>query len=99
MKKILVTLGLVLAFSAVSMAQTTPLVNKRQQNQKERIAKGLYSGKLTIKETGKLLKQQREIRQFERQAKSDGNVTFVERLRLHRKLNQAGRSIKNQKTN
>lgn len=99
MKKILVTLGLVFAFSAVSMAQTTPLVNKRQQNQKERIAKGLYSGKLTIKETGKLLNQQRQIRQFERQAKSDGNVTFIERLRLHHKLNQAGRKINNKKTN
>jgi hypothetical protein len=100
MKKILVTLSLVFAFSAVAAAQTnTPWVNKRQQNQKERIAKGLYSGKLTAKETGKLLKQQREIRQYERQAKSDGNVTFMERLRLHHKLNQANRNINRKKNN
>jgi hypothetical protein len=100
MKKILVTLGLVFAFSVVSMAQTnTPWVNKRERNQKQRIAKGLYAGDLTLKETRKLLKQQAKIRRFERNAKSDGNVTFIERLRLHHKLNRAGRNIRNKRNN
>jgi len=100
MKKILVTLSLVFAFSVVASAQTnTPLVNKREKNQKQRIVKGVKSGNLTFKETGKLLKQQSEIRKAENKAKSDGNVTLKERFRLHRKLNQAGRNIKNKKTN
>lgn len=100
MRKILVTLSLVFAFGIVAAAQTnTPLVNQRQQNQKEKIAKGLYSGKLSARETVKLLDQQRDIRQFERNAKSDGNVTIIERLRLHNKLNKSGQTIKNKKNN
>ena len=100
MRKILLTLSLVFAFGIVASAQTnTPLVNDRQQNQKEKIAKGLYSGKLSARETVKLLDQQRDIRQFERNAKSDGNVTIIERLRLHNKLNKSGQTIKNKKNN
>ena len=100
MKKILVTLSLVFAFALAASAQTnTPLVDQRQQNQKEKIAKGLYSGDLSAKETVKLLNQQRDIRQFEKQAKSDGNVTFMERLRLHHKLYKSGQNIRNKKNN
>jgi hypothetical protein len=100
MKKILVMASLVFAFSVAASAQTnTPLVNKREKNQKQRIAQGLNSGSLNIKESAKLLRQQAEIRKFERNARSDGNVTFVERLRLHNKLNKAGRNITNKKTN
>jgi hypothetical protein len=100
MKKILVTLSLVFAFSIVAMAQSkTPIVNKRENNQKQRIVKGVKSGDLTLKETGKLLKQQAEIRKAERQAKSDGKVTVKERLRLNHKLNQSSRNIKRKKNN
>ena len=100
MKKILVLAGLLFAFSVAASAQTnTPLVNKREKNQKQRIVRGVKSGNLTFKETGKLLKQQSEIRKAEKKAKSDGNVTLAERLRLQRKLNQSGRNIKNKKTN
>lgn len=100
MKKILVTLSLVFVFSVIASAQTnTPLVNKREKNQKQRIVKGVKSGNLTFKETGKLLKQQSEIRKAKNKAKNDGKVTLKERFRLNHKLNQASRNIKNKKTN
>lgn len=100
MKKILITLSLFFAFALVASAQTkTPQINKREKNQKERIVKGIKSGDLTAKETGKLLKQQAEIRKAERKAKSDGKVTFKERLKGHRKLNQASRNIRRKRNN
>ncbi|NOT46917.1 MAG: hypothetical protein HOP17_04105 [Acidobacteria bacterium] len=86
-------------FSVAASAQTTPGVDKREQNQKERIVNGVKSGDLGFKETAKLLKQQAEIRKFERKAKADGTVTFGERVRLHRELNQAGSNIRRKKNN
>lgn len=100
MKKLVVMFGLVVVFSVAAAAQTNmPGVNKRERNQKQRIVNGVKSGELGFKETGKLLKQQAEIRKFERKAKSDGNVTSKERFRLHRELNQASRNIKRKKNN
>lgn len=100
MKVVLCALALVFTFSLAASAQTkTPLVNKREKNQKQRIVQGVKSGNLTFKETGKLLKQQAEIRKAENKAKSDGNVTLKERFRLHRELNQASRNIRRKKNN
>lgn len=92
--------ALMLGIAMTASAQTkTPQVNNREQNQKQRIARGVKNGNLTAKETAKLLKQQAEIRKAEHKAKKDGTVTFRERVRLHRKFNQASRNIKNKKTN
>ena len=100
MKAILLTLGLVLISSLAASAQTkTPLVNKREKNQKQRIVQGVKSGDLNFRETAKLLNQQADIRRDERIAKSDGNVTLGERFRLHRELNQASRNILRKKNN
>ena len=100
MKNLIAMFGLVLAFSAAAAAQgNTPFVDDREKNQKERIVDGFQSGALSFKETGKLLKQQAEIRKFERHAKADGNVSFVERVRLHNKLNNASGNIRRKKNN
>lgn len=99
MKVILLTIGLVFTFSLAASAQNTPGVDKREKNQKQRIVNGVKSGDLGFKETAKLLKQQAEIRKFERKAKADGTVTLGERVRLHRELNQAGRNINRKKNN
>lgn len=74
-------------------------IDKREKNQKDRIKDGVKDGDLTFKETGKLLKQQAEIRKFERKAKADGTVSVKERFRLHRELNQANRNIRRKKNN
>jgi hypothetical protein len=99
MKVILLTIGLVFTFSLAASAQNTSGIDKREKNQKQRIVNGVKSGDLGFKETAKLLKQQAEIRKFERKAKADGTVTLVERVRLHRELNQAGRNINRKKNN
>lgn len=74
-----------------------PRVNARQQNQHQRIKQGVRSGELTRRETGALAREQRDIRQLEREYKSDGELTRAERVDLHQEQNQASRHIYNQK--
>jgi hypothetical protein len=71
-------------------------VNHRQQNQHQRIKQGVRSGELTRRETGALAREQRDIRQLERDYKSDGQLTRAERVDLHHEQNQASRHIYNQ---
>ena len=100
MKKILLLLTLILAFSTLASAspwRRTPGVNNRQQKQQKSIRQGVRSGELTFKEWAKLEKQQFNIHRAEHRAKSDGVVTFSERLRLNQKQNQARRNIFKQK--
>lgn len=72
-------------------------VNARQQNQHQRVKQGVRSGELTRRETGALAREQRDIRQLEREYKSDGTLTRDERVDLHQEQNQASRHIYNQK--
>lgn len=100
MKKLIVMFGLVITFSAAASAQSgTNGIDARENNQKQRIVNGVKSGDLGFKETARLLNQQADIRKFERKAKADGTVTFGERVRLHRELNQASRNIRRKKNN
>ena len=98
MKKLAIMFGLVLAFAAAASAQTGG-IDQRENNQKQRIVNGVKSGDLGLKETAKLLNQRAGIRKAERKASADGTVTFVERARLHRELNQASRNIRRKKNN
>lgn len=72
-------------------------VDHRQHNQADRIRQGVRSGELTKDEARGLVKEQREIRQLERQYKSDGVLTRDERRDLHKELNQASRHIYKEK--
>ena len=74
-----------------------PGVNARQQHQRGRIQQGVRSGELTRRETGRLVEEQRDIRQLERAYKSDGTLTTAERRDLHHEQNQASRDIHAQK--
>ncbi len=74
-----------------------PGVNARQHAQHDRIRQGVGSGELTRRETGKLAREQRDIRQLERDYKSDGTLTGAERRDLHQEQNQASRHIYDQK--
>lgn len=98
MKKIIFVVAVILIIGTISVqAQSTPAVDQRQENQKERIKEGVKSGELTRAETARLAKNHRELRRMERRAKADGNVTAKERAKLHRKENQNSRAIKRQK--
>jgi hypothetical protein len=75
----------------------TPVVNQRQQNQRERIQQGVKSGELTRREAARLREQEARIRAAERRAKRDGEVTAAERARLERELRRASENIRKQK--
>jgi hypothetical protein len=92
----------IVALASVSHADAPrrtrdPGVNARQHNQQGRIVQGARSGELTRRETGRLVGEQRDIRQLEREYKSDGTLTRDERRDLHQEQNQASRHIYNQK--
>lgn len=92
----------IVALASVSHADTPrrardPGVNARQHNQQGRIVQGARSGELTRRETGRLASEQRDIRQLEREYKSDGTLTRDERRDLHQEQNEASRHIYNQK--
>ncbi|GEM_PF-467764 len=75
----------------------SPGIDARQHNQAHRIFQGVRSGQLTPEETKMLLTQQKDIRQDEREMKSDGNLTLDERKQLHQQLNEASRDIYREK--
>jgi hypothetical protein len=91
--------GLVVAFLHVpAMAQTDdPGIQKRMENQENRIEQGIASGQLTPRETGRLEAQQTKIKQDELRMKSDGVLTAREQAKLTREQNRASRRIYRQK--
>lgn len=104
-KSIIAVLSLAILFgiSVNSFAQTsntkTPVANKREENQKDRIKQGVKSGELTKKETKNLAKDQAGIRAKEKKAKSDGDVTAKERAKIQKEQNEASRDIYRSKHN
>ena len=98
-RTVLTILSVVIVASAATAGIRTPVVNRREHRQMNRIQRGVRSGELTKPEAGHLLKQQQEIRQDEREAKQDGVVTPQERLKLNREMNRSSRQIFRRKHN
>jgi hypothetical protein len=101
MNKLLLSIMVVLvsaAFTTTAMAGTKDhRVNKHQHNQHKRIAQGVKSGELTKGEAKDLRGDQKEIRQEEREFKSDGNLTKDERQELHQDQHAASKEIYQEK--
>ena len=97
MKRIIFTSCFIVFLAGMSQAQSTPLVDERQQNQRARIHQGVTSGEVTRAEAARLRSEQRHIKRAERRAKADGDVTRRERVVLNRKQNQASRKIAKEK--
>ena len=94
MKKIIFSSLIALSFAFSASAQTaTPVVDAREQNQKERIKDGVQSGELTRREAAKARADQRHIKHAEAKAKSDGVVTPAERAKLDVKQDRASKRI------
>jgi len=74
-----------------------PGVNVHQHRQQHRIQQGARSGELTRGETRELRSEQRDIRQMERDYKSDGTLTRQERKELHQAQHEASRNIYDEK--
>jgi hypothetical protein len=85
---------LLMAFAGIAQAQTsTPHIDQREKNQRDRIRQGAVSGELTRRETAHAVRDQRHIHRMERRAKADGTVTCRERARIHHEQNRASRSL------
>lgn len=88
--------------SAVSFAQTRHHhrrnINQRQENQQDRIARGINSGQLTSREAARLERQQTRLNSREaRYRASGGRLTSRERQKLRRTENRDSRRIYRQK--
>ena len=103
MFSILIAISISIVFAVVSLAQTSgpgkKTIKHRQKNQQKRIGQGVRSGELTLKETIKLEKEQKEIQEDKKEAKSDGTVTKEERKEIHQDQNKASRHIYRAKHN
>jgi hypothetical protein len=86
------------AFAQAPASGTTdPGIQKRMQNQEQRIDQGVQSGTLTPRETGKLETDQARIQQTEERMKSDGNLTGQERQKLNTMQDRTSDRIDQQK--
>lgn len=87
-----------LTLTADASAQTGRGINARQDNQRSRIVNGVRSGELTARETGRLAREQVQIRRMEQRFRRSGDgLSGRERVRLQREMNQASRHIYRQK--
>src|SRR5882672_3735445 len=84
-------------FAGPKRAVRDPGVNARQHGQQKRIHEGVKSGELTKPEAKGLEKEERVIRQEERQFKSDGVLTAEERAKLNADLKKVSQDIYNEK--
>ena len=75
----------------------TPVIDRREQNQKARIKQGVKSGELTKKETRRLAAEQKKIRHDEKKAKADGVVTPQEKAKIRKEQKRASKDIYRQK--
>jgi polyhydroxyalkanoate synthesis regulator phasin len=90
-------LGLAVTEAVADRKPRSPGVNRREHRQNRRIRRGVKSGELTRDEAKTLRREQKDIRQKERDMKSDGALTREERKELHQDLNEASRNIHEEK--
>lgn len=81
--KTIVLAAVIVSLTAGAAFAGTPFINKRQNNQVNRIVNGFNSGQLTSGETTKLVNGQLRVQNLKTQAQADGVVTFRERARIH----------------
>ena len=82
--KTIVLAAVIASLTASAALAGTPFINKRQNNQVNRIVNGVNGGQLTPGETAKLVNGQLRVQNLKTQAQADGVVTFRERARIHR---------------
>ena len=90
---ICVTVAAALFAGSAFAGTNDPRIDRRQEQQEQRIDQGVQSGALTPKETGHLEAQQASIAQEEARMKADGKLTKAERARLTRDQNRANRTV------
>lgn len=86
-------------FAQTASTTNTPNIDKRQDNQQQRVANGVSSGALTAKEATNLEKRESKIETDKQAAKADGTVTKQERAKLQHEENRASKKIYAKKHN
>ena len=82
MKTIVVAAAIAVTATTTAFAGTA-LIDKRQNNQVNRIVDGINSGQLSPGETNRLVKGQLRVQNLKTQAQANGVVTVRERARIH----------------
>jgi hypothetical protein len=85
------------ALPGYTLAQSTPRVDKRQENQDERIERGIQKGQITKKEARRLEKGQENVENLEDKALSDGKVTKREKRRIEKAQDRQSERIQKQR--
>lgn len=85
--------ALVLTGTAASAASSTPSIDNREARQTGRIVNGIATGRLGPLETARVALGQAKVHAMERRAKSDGVVTWSERIRIQHAQNLEHRRI------
>jgi hypothetical protein len=86
-----------LTSSGLALAQSTPRIDKRQEQQDKRIEKGVTSGQLNQKEAARLEKGQGHVQEMESKALSDGKVTKQEKRRIEHAQDQQNKKIRRER--
>jgi hypothetical protein len=86
-----------LVLPGFALAQSTPRIDKRQENQDARIDKGVEKGQLNQKEAARLEKGQEHVQKMEDKALSDGKVTKGEKRRIEHAQDVRSKRIARQK--
>ncbi|MEW5769350.1 MAG: hypothetical protein AB1831_03190 [Pseudomonadota bacterium] len=84
--------------AAEAQRQHLEQFDQRMDNQLQRILKGMEHGKLTMREAVHLLREHQAINALERQFLADGRLGPRELFDLDRRLDQASRQIRFEKT-
>lgn len=94
-------LGTALMAALLATVHAQQPVTPRRENQQDRIARGVKSGKLTAGETAKLEQREAHVnRQVARDRRANGGkLTAGERRRVNRELNHTSRAIHRDKHN
>ncbi|MDY7538593.1 hypothetical protein QN372_11025 [Undibacterium sp. RTI2.1] len=96
---LIVSLFAMPVFAQTAATTNTPNIDKRQDNQQQRVANGVSSGALTAKEATNLEKRESKIETDKQAAKADGTVTKQERAKLQHEENRASKKIYAKKHN
>jgi len=107
MKVSLFGVGLLALTSTIGFAQAAPApapapmqrhaatINQRRENQQQRIAQGIHSGRLNARKAAHLERREASIGHQERlmRAAGHGRLTHANRARLNHSLNRTSRAI------
>jgi len=94
-------IGTVMMAAAITVMGAAAQVNQRRENQQDRIANGVASGRLTAGETARLEKGETAIHKEVRtdRAANGGKLTQAERHQVNQQQNQMSRRIYRAKHN